>query len=803
MAGKRTARIAGGLAAAVLLGGLGGGWWVRHRLVESLPETAGELPVAGLSAPVTIERDAQGIPTLRGADRRDVAFATGFVHAQDRFFQMDLLRRRSAGELAELLGPAALPNDEAMRRHLFRVLARRVLAAATPEVRGLLNAYTDGTNAGLRALDAPPFEYGVLRMDPAPWKAEDSVLVWLTLFTQLEDVNGTTESVLSLMHDRLQEPLFRFLNPPPATEWEAPIAGTLPAAVPVPGPEVMDLRSGAALLFSPLPAGVWEGDGRGVGGEGRRAAGSNSWAVAGGWTAGGGALLANELHLGLALPNVWYRAVLAWPSRRLVGVTLPGTPVLMVGSNGEVAWGVTNSVLDTGDLILLDVDPQDPSVYRTPQGPRRFTQQTETLAVRGEPSREIEVEQTVWGPVIGTDWHGRKRAIRTVTAEPGAVDFSILRLETASGVEAALDIARSSGVPALNFLAADRAGRIGWTVAGRLPRRAGFDGEVASSWSDGTRRWEGLVPPDEVPRVIDPPSGRLWTANNLVLAGEGAVARGNFLLGARARQIRDGLLALPRATADDMRRLQLDDRALFLERWRGLLLRVLTPQAVAADPRRGELRALVERWGGRAAVGSAGYRMVRVYRWVVARAVLTPLLAACRAVDPELRYVDTVNQYEAPLWQLVTQRPLHLLDPQYKSWDEQLLAAADQVIALLGDQGPLAERTWGERNTTAIEHPLSAALPLVGSRLALPPRQLPGDDDMPRVQAPDFGATLRMVVSPGREEEGILQMPGGESGNPISEHYDDLYDAWATGAAAPLLPGKAVGVLRLVPRKAP
>jgi len=523
--------------------------------------------------------------------------------------------------------------------------------------------------------------------------------------------------------------------------------------------------------------------------------------VAGPWTANGGALLANELHLGLSVPNIWYRAVLAWPHRTLAGATVPGTPALVVGSNGEVAWGVTNSVLDTSDLVLLEIDPRDPGRYLTPQGPRPFERHAEVLRIKGAPDQELAVDWTIWGPVVDTDNRGHHRAVRAVVDDPGAADFSILRLETVSGVEPALDVARGSGIPALNFVAVDRAGRIGWTIAGRVPRRAGFDGETAGAWTNGARRWQGLVPPSEVPRLLDPPSGRLWTANNLVLAGEAAapLGRGNFVLGARARQIRDGLLALPRATADDMRRLQLDDRALFLSRWQALLLQVLTPRAVAADPRRRELRDLAEDWGGRATVGSVGYRIVRAYRQAVARAVFAPLTAPCRAADPDFDYLDTVNQWEGPLWQLLTRRPPHLLDPRAESWDELLLASADRVIELLARQGPLAERTWGERNTSAIEHPLSGALPLVGSRLSMPPRPLPGDDDMPRVQSPDYGATLRLVVSPGREAEGFFQMPGGESGNPISDHYDDLYDSWATGAAAPLLPGKAVAILHLVP----
>ncbi|HEX3529042.1 MAG TPA: penicillin acylase family protein [Thermoanaerobaculia bacterium] len=771
---------------------------VRHRLTADLPRTAGRLEVPGLVAPAAIERDALGIPTLRGASRRDVAFATGFAHAQDRYFQMDLLRRRSAGELAELFGRPALPGDESIRIHLFRQHARRVLAASPPDVRELLEAYAAGANAGLASLDAPPFEYLVLRTDPAPWRAEDSVLVLFSMFIQLEDVNGATESALTLLHDRLPEGLFHFLSPAAATEWEAPIEGDPPAAAPIPGPEVLDLRkTPPAVHAAANPAGERR----------QQTMASNSWAVAGGQTASGGALLADELHLTLSVPNIWYRAVLTWPSHRLAGATLPGAPFLVVGSNGQVAWGLTNSVLDTSDLVLLDPDPaapQDSNRYLTPQGPRPFERRSEIIKIKGEPDHRLAVDWTIWGPVVDTDKHGRRRAVRAVVDLDGAADFAILRLETAAGIEQALDVARSSGVPALNFVAADRAGRIGWTVTGRLPRRAGFDGETATSWSDGTHTWQGLLPPAAVPRVVDPPSGRLWTANNRVLAGAAAapLGRGNFVLGARARQIRDSLLALPRATADDMRRLQLDDRALFLTRWHDLLLQVLTPRAVAADARRGELRRVVERWGARAMIDSAGYRMVRNFRSRVFQDVFTPLLAPCLAVDPDFDYEGTVNQSEGPLWQLVTARPPHLLDPQHKSWDEELLAAADAVIARYANRGPLAERTWGERNTVAIDHPLSDALPFLGHRLSMPPRPLPGDDDMPRVQERDFGASLRLVVSPGREEEGFFQMPGGESGNPVSEHYGDLYDGWARGAAAPLLPGRAVAVLELVPSQA-
>jgi penicillin amidase len=799
------------LAAFLLLLAVAAGAWLRHRLLGALPVASGKLAVRGLTAPVQIERDAAGIPTLRGGSRRDVAFATGFVHAQDRFFQMDLLRRRAAGELSELLGPATLDADREIRRHLLRRRAGAVLAASAPDVRDLLTAYAAGANAGLGALASPPFEYLVLRAEPRRWQPEDSVLVLLGMFTQLEDIDGRHEAALTMMRDQLPPALYRFLTPP-ATEWDAPVAGTPPAVPPVPGPEVCDLRRHPRAA---APAGAGRQDPtRLAAGEppaGPRLAASNSWAVAGRLTATGGALLANELHLDLGVPNIWYRAALIWPAAapfapavRVVGVTLPGTPPVVVGSNGQVAWGLTNAVLDTSDLVLLDLDSRDPDRYRTPHGPLPFVHRRETLKVKGAPDVKLAVDWTIWGPVVGSDRHGRKRAVRAVVDEPGAADFEILRLETAARLEQALDLASRSGVPAVNFLAADRSGRIGWTIAGRVPRRAGFAGETAASWADGARGWRGLLPASEVPRLVDPESGRLWTANNRVLAGAAAepLGGGGFVLGARARQIRDDLLALPRATVEDMRRIQLDDRALLLERWHDLLLRVLTPAAVAADARRGELRQLAVRWGGRASVGSAGYRLVRSFRVMVGQAALEPLIAPCRKLDSAFDYFDTVPQYEGPLWQLVTARPRHLLDPRYASWDQLLLAAADQVVEVMSRNGRrLAERTWGERNIAAIDHPLSDALPLGGRLLSMPPLPLPGDVDMPRVQEPSFGATLRMVVSPGREEEAIFQMPGGESGNPISPHYRDGYGAWVAGAASPLLPGKPVATLELRPAR--
>jgi penicillin amidase len=791
----RFVRVAAVALAVAALAGIGGGVWFYAHLRASLPALDGNVPVAGLRAPVTVERDALGVPTIRGASRLDVARATGFVHAQDRFLQMDLMRRTAAGELSELVGKATLEWDRTIRVHRFRSVARAVLASTAPADRELLLAYADGVNAGIAALHDKPFEYVVLRAEPSPWLAEDTVLVLLSMFIQLNDWRGRYESTLGLLHDLLPRPIFDFLAPW-GTEWDAPLVGGPIATSPVPGPQVFDLRRTARAAQPGL-------DDQEV-----TASGSNNWTVAGSRTSHGGAILANDMHLGLSVPNTWYRASLAWPDparpgheSRLTGVTLPGTPAVIVGSNTRVAWGFTNSYGDWSDLVVVEVDPGDPGFYFAPDGRRQFERVRESIRVSGASTESLEVVSTIWGPLVDKDHRGRPRALRWTAHEPAAINFKLLRLEDAGTLEEALDTASVCGIPPENFVCASSDGRIGWTVAGIIPRRVGFDGRLPDSWRDGSRRWDGWLSPGEVPRVVDPPSGILWTANARTVDGE-ALARlgdGGYELGARSRQIRGDLQARVGVDERDMLAIQLDDRAVFLERWRDLLLATLTPGAVAADPRRGELRRFVEGWGGRAEVNSVGYRMVRAFRGSVIEKTIEPLTAACRNTDSRFRY-GRLTQLEGPVWRIVTERPLHLLDPAFKSWDELLLFSADATLETLRKQGAnLSACTWGERNTASIRHPLLGAIPLLGQLLDMPRDQLPGDANMPRVQTPDFGASERMVVSPGHEDRGILHMPCGQSGHPLSPYYRVGHRAWVRGEPTPFLPGSTSHVLKLTP----
>jgi len=801
--GRRAARIAAGALTAVLVVVAAGAAWVLVQVRASLPELDGKAPVAGLTATVTVERDALGVPTIRGDSRLDVARATGFVHAQDRFFQMDLMRRQAAGELSEIAGKAAVGLDRRIRVHRLRAVALRVVARAGPEERALLDAYTEGVNAGLAALREKPFEYLALRAEPAPWRPEDTVLVLLSMFIELQGTDASFESALGLLHDLLPGPMFAFLAAP-GTEWDAPIAGEPFTTPPVPGPEIFDLRHArkAGARYPARP----ERDAEPL------AAGSNNWAVAGNRTAHGGAILADDMHLGIAVPNTWYRTSLGWrdPARsgqafRVTGVTLPGTPAVVVGSNTRVAWGFTNSYGDWQDLVVVEVDPTDSGFYFAPGGRLGFERAVETIKVKGGAPESVEVMSTIWGPVIDTDHLGRPRALRWTAHEAAALNLNLLRLETAGTLEEALDIANTCGIPPQNFVCASADGRIGWTIAGIIPRRVGLDGRLPGSWRDGTKRWDGWLTPSETPRVVDPPSGFLWTANARAVTGD-ALARigdGGYALGARARQIREDLAALGKATERDMLAIQLDDRAFFLEHWHDLLLRTLTPEVIAADPRRGELKRFVESWGARASVGSVGYRIVRMFRYFLTDQVMTALTSSCREADARFRY-QTLTQIEGPVWRLVTERPANFLDPRFASWDAQVLAAVDataEYFQKLG--GPLGQHTWGERNTAAIRHVLSGSIPGLGQALDMPKDQLPGDSNMPRFQAPSAGASERMTVSPGRESEGLFHMPCGQSGHPLSPFYRAGHEAWVRGEPTPFLPGPTAHTLTLVPVGAP
>jgi penicillin amidase len=795
--------LAAGLGLVALLAALGGTWFY-FQMRASLPQLDGAAALPGASAAVTVTRDALGVPTIRARHRADAARALGFLHAQERFFQMDLLRRRSAGELAELFGKTALPLDQRTRVHGFRALAHQVFTRLAPAEQALLASYAAGTNAGLVALGRKPFEYLALRTAPAPWRAEDSLLVIYAMTLDLQDPDDAYERYLATLRDRLGTGALAFFGPL-ATPGDAALDGTTAPLAPMPSAREIDLRPPAARRVSSAARATAAFDPDFL-------PGSNSFAVSGAHTATGAALLANDPHLNLAVPNIWYRAAFEWTEpgpHHTVGVTIPGIPFLVLGSNGHIAWGLTAAYVDIADLVTIDLNPIDHALYKIPGRADLLEIETrrDIIRVKGSAPVPFECEWTVWGPIIAHDEKGRPIASHWVAHDPAATNLTFLALETAATAAEAVAIAHRSGMPANNFVVADSAGTIAWTIVGTLPKRVGFDGRLPVSWTYGDRRWDGFLPPNDYPTVLAPANGIVWTANNRIVGGAALelLGDGGYASAPRAAQIRDDLrqlLARPAAKVfpPDLAAIQLDDRALFLAPWQKLLLATLTPEVTARKESRAELRRLAEHWEGRAIPESVSYRLVRAFRLKVAELVFTPIFAPCVETLPGFDWRRF--HYDEPLGQLLREKPPHLLNPACASWDDLLVAAADGVVDDLKKQGvPLARATWGQRNTARIVHPFGRMLPgWLAGWLNLPADPLPGDQNMPRIQNPTFGASMRLVVSPGREADGLFQMPGGQSGHPLSPYYRAGHAAWVKGEPGPLLPGATVHTLILQPQ---
>jgi penicillin amidase len=834
-------------------------------LRASLPALEGGFGAGGLSAPVTIERDHLGVPTILAANRNDLAFATGFVHGQDRFFEMDLSRRLAAGELAELFGPVAVQQDRKTRLFHFRKIARAVLQQATPEQRAIVEAYARGVNAGLNGLHSRPWEYWLLGAPPAQWRPEDTILVVHAMWWDLQG-NGLLREILRReLNARLGgkecdagwKCALRFFYPA-RTQWDAPnivtassvtqlgsstmvsSSGVAPPAAGVPGPEVLDVRGATAAPAGPaigtpnkprsattgsvlLAAANRSQDSHGwrarllatlspavaaALGESHPEVGSNNWALAGRLTATGSALVASDMHLGLSVPTLWYHARLrtrgteADPGVDLTGVTLPGAPLLVAGSNGHVAWAFTNSYGAWLNVSLLPCTSIDATELHTSTGTVPLSVEREEIRVKGAPSVVEEVKSGPAGTLLRAEperqlcWFGSWLATL-----PAATNLNLMDLERVSSVEEALALAPDIGIPHQNTVIGDRDGHIAWTIFGRIPT------DIGAERANGHSPWTTV---QDHPRIVDPPIGRLWTANaratdderqETAIGGDLAPLGSEYDLGARARQIRDGLLALQTpAKPQDMLPIQLDDRALFLTRWHDLLLDLISPDSVRDHPRRAEFRKLLVSWDARAGVDSVGYRLVRGYRATTEDAVWQMIARALGIPQQDSPMLPT--QFEMPLWQLIHEQPLHMLAAEYPSWRDFLLAQLDRTIADLEKNcggARLDNCNWGSRKIVRIQHPISRGLPFLSPLLDMPVLELPGDHDMPRVQDGAFGASERFAVSPGHEEQGYLHLPGGQSGHPLSAYYRAGFQAWAHGQPLPFLPGTSEHTLTLRP----
>lgn len=745
---------------------------------DPAPTTTAVVPSLGATA--TIDLDRCDIPRIEARTIEDAACAQGWIHARERFLQMDIARRQAAGELAALV-PQALAMDRDTRPLGLRAAAERAVAELPEVHRVLLERYAAGVNSFLGA--TTPLEYQLLKQTPAPWTPADSLLVQFGMALFLDGSSRLDAQCATLCATLPPRVADYFMSSRGALDMS--IDGSpLPPPPSLPSASELDLRQPRAHANTPAAESAKE-----------TVPGSNAFAVAGSRTKDGRAVVGNDMHLMLTAPCIWYRVDLSWPDGRLTGLSLPGVPLIVQGTNGLVAWGFTNLTADLADLVVVEADPADPQRYLVDGGSEPFEVTQATIGA-GAAVETLTLRRTRFGPVVRTLSDGRMHALRWTMLEAGAIDTGVFDLCMARTLDEALAAARAWNGPPQNVLVAASDGRIGWTIGGSLPAR---DARTPApvSWR-AAPAWRGLLTADDKPTIVDPPSGVLTSGNQLPVAPTAAlvgVLGGSEAPGDRAYRLRELLSARDGWTEAELHAAQLDVRSPRLLRWRDALL----PSASTApsDALAASAREVLASWNGEVTADAEAPVLLDAMR-SSARALYADALAAhagggvtgaslLGAIDDEsvLRIVET--------------RPNHLLPAAYPSWEafaSDLLAraavAARAKPAQPTDPDAIAFRARGDDNRAAIRHPAADALGAAARMAEMPRTRLPGHPTCVRVQTPQFGASQRSVVCPSELDDAILVTPCGQAGLPTSPHFRSLHAPWEQGVPFPLLPGASV-----------
>jgi penicillin amidase len=646
-----------------------------------------------------------------------------------------------------------------------------------------------------------PFEFLLLKYQPETWRGEDCVLALLQMFQSLCAEEEGKRRTLAVMESVLPEEVVAFLTPDASPYTTLLGWGDEPdrPVRPLPRAQV------ASLLGRPAQAGDGALKKKIVRTEGV-AAGSNCWAVDKSKTAHGQAILANDMHTGLNVPNLWYRARLCYDGVDLSGVIVPGIPLILAGSNTHVVWGLTNMLGACLELVQLEVDPGRPDHYLAPDGWRPFEVINESIKRKRGDFVEVEVKATVWGPVLEKRLMGKQVALRWTALDAG-VDFGLMRMEPARTVEEAVSAVNSFAGPPLNVMMADERGRIAYTVCGRLPVRKVNGVATTAGWADGGAGWTGYIAPDELPRIIDSDEGFLVNANNVSVGRDYPHVLGEgFPHSYRAHRIAERLRGMSGVSETEMSRLQFDTACHIYEFYAQLALEVLTDEVVGNNPELAAVRRAIHAWDKRAELGSEGLVFIIYFRESLAQAIFTPMLRACAEADEQ--FVYAWPNLDTPLRIILTERPAELLveRERYATWEQFLVGHLKSGVEQLKETfkvRSLESLRWGEVNKAEVFHLLTPKdRSFFGNLFNMPADPLPGCLFSVCSSEPGFGASVRMVVSPGREEAGFLHIACGQSGHPLSDNYDDQHRYWARQEPLPFLPGRASRKFTLTPRAA-
>lgn len=784
---KRIGIAAGVLLLLLVLAGAGGFLWLR----TSLPQTEGTAPLPGLAAEATVIRDARGIPTIRAASDADAYRALGYVHAQDRLWQMEQMRRLGAGRLSELTGTATLEFDRLMRTLGLYRLAERGVEQASPDLRQALEAYAEGVNAWLATHSgALPPEFVLLRHRPEPWRPADS-LVWGKLMAMQLTGNWHAELKRAQLSPHFTpEQIEQF--------WRAdPEARHVPAAM-APLPPGLAERTLASLHPALTP---------------RRA--SNIWALDGRHTASGKPLLANDPHLGLTNPSLWYLARIEAPGLLQAGATVPGVPMLLIGHNGRVAWGFTTTHGDTSDIFVEKIDPADPARYLTPDGPVPFDTREERIGVRGGEDVSITIRASRHGPIVSDAHGGSRQALATYgRAEEFALAlsatlldpddrsaealFRMNRAESAAEFRAAL---RAFHAPQQNVAFADIGGAIGMVTAGKVPIRRFGDGFLPAPGWTGEHDWAGFVPFEELPQHFNPLSGRVLNANNIVAGPDYPhfLGRG-FDTPHRARRIAERLAAQDRADMPAMTALQYDALDLAAPE----LLAVILPMVPDGPASR-----LLSGWDGQMLRDRPEPLLYHGWLRHLPKRLLGDAFAPTGQEPPPLANHQLAGMLRGDGgWCGDIPTP-----DRQESCTDIARAALDDAVAELSAAhgGDMTAWRWGDAHRARFSGMVLGRIPLLGplfdvvvesdgsnSTVNRGTSSL-GNDEAPYRHV--HGAGLRAVFDLSDLDSSLFIQAPGQSGNPFSPHYGDLAGDWSLGrylrVASPA--GQAMRELRLTP----
>ena len=767
------------LVLAALAAG-GAALWLRRAMQAQLPQLDGDRHTVAVTQPVTVQRDRQGVPHLSAASIDDLIAAQGYVAAQDRLWQMDMMRRVASGEVAEVLGSNFVEHDRIQRVLEFRQTAERLTASLSPQDRRFFEDYARGVNAYINEADALPAEFRLLNYQPRRWQPVDSILIVLDMVQTLDEqwpTKLTREAITRKIGPALAADLYptgSWRDHPPTQAM--PDLTKPPEDVPPPPPDEDHAFNGIAKDLLRLRAAI------------RLAspcrdciAGSNEWAISGAHTASGRPMLSNDMHLNHSVPGVWYEMDLRAPNFHAAGVSLPGVPLVVAGHNEHIAWGYTALYGDTQDLYVERTNGQ--GEYWDAGAWHPMERDHETIQVRFGKNQEFDVLRTNHGPVITPLVPNESRAIAlrwTVYDPQFAGGMPIYALNTASNwqqFEAAMSQWWS---PTLNVVYADDQGHIGYQAIGHIPQRPG--GLVGVPIADEVHEWQGVLPFASLPAALDPPGGILATANSRVTPdGYPTPLSLEWASPYRNERIWKWLLSHEKMTRADMLTLQTDiDSELdheLAQRFAYAIDHTQHPSSrlrAAAD--------ILRSWNGVMHTNEPAPAIV-----TAARDALWPLL-----LEPKLGPDWKLYEWPASAYveeQFVTSTPAAWLPKKYKSWSDLLAAAVTR--GLDNAHAPLSLKNWryGDEHTIALSHPLYGMIPFFGWT-GIPPQPQSGDTTTVKQVGRAFGPSQRFTMDWSDVDASTENIVMGQSGDPVSPYYRNQWPAWygATTFALPFTP---------------